>query len=263
MRNKKTILCTRLLPADLKATIASAGIALDERAFIETKPVLTAAVKKSITKKITEPTVVVFTSMNAVETVASCMMGQKTAWQIYTVGKATTSLAKKYFGENAVVATALNAAALAEKIIRHRNTTAVTFFCSNLRRHELRKKLGSNNIAVQEVVVYHTIPVKHTTKKNYDGILFFSPSAVNSFFSNNTTAAATVCFAIGNTTAGAIRQHCTNKIISCLMPGRENLVKKMMAYFDTGKKQHTAGLLVQPMDFNLNKQEPLKTAASK
>ena len=66
----------------------------------------------------------------------------------------------------------------------------------------------------------------------YFGILFFSPSAVQSFFSKNKVADKTILFAIGNTTANEIKKYSTNKIIISDEPGKENLVTKMIEYFN-------------------------------
>ena len=40
-------------------------------------------------------------------------------------------------------------------------------------------------LSVDEVIVYKTIETPKVLTKQYDGILFFSPSAVKSFFSKN------------------------------------------------------------------------------
>ncbi|HEX9150948.1 MAG TPA: uroporphyrinogen-III synthase, partial [Flavobacterium sp.] len=84
---------------------------------------------------------------------------------------------------------------------------------------------------VNEIVVYQTIAVPFKVEKKYHGILFFSPSAVESFFSNNKVTGQTVLFAIGKTTAMALKKYCNNKIITSDEPGKENLVRKMMEYF--------------------------------
>jgi uroporphyrinogen-III synthase len=73
--------------------------------------------------------------------------------------------------------------------------------------------------------------VKHKIEKTYHGILFFSPSAVQSFFSNNKISDQTILFAIGNTTATEIKKYTNNKIITGDEPGKENLVTEMIRYY--------------------------------
>jgi uroporphyrinogen-III synthase len=67
--------------------------------------------------------------------------------------------------------------------------------------------------------------------KLYDGILFFSPSAVQSFFYGNAIGPQTVLFAIGQTTAEAIEKFTGNTIIVSEKPGKDELVKRMFEYF--------------------------------
>jgi len=49
--------------------------------------------------------------------------------------------------------------------------------------------------------------------------------------SANKPGKQTVLFAIGNTTAGAIKKHTANNIITGDKPGRENLAEKAISYF--------------------------------
>lgn len=58
----------------------------------------------------------------------------------------------------------------------------IVFFCGNKRLQTIPEKLANNGIAVEEVIVYETIETAANIKKQYDGILFYSPSAVQSFF---------------------------------------------------------------------------------
>jgi uroporphyrinogen-III synthase len=56
------------------------------------------------------------------------------------------------------------------------------FSAANKRRNELPLVLTQYNIAVHELEVYTTTILEHITFKTYNGILFFSPSAVEGFF---------------------------------------------------------------------------------
>ncbi|MEO8712994.1 MAG: uroporphyrinogen-III synthase, partial [Parafilimonas sp.] len=107
------------------------------------------------------------------------------------------------------------------------------FFCGDKRRDELPELLLQNNIAVNEVEVYTTTIFPHTVEKDYDGILFFSPSAVEGFFENNSVPENSILFAIGNTTAEEIKKFTNNKIVVSVKPGKQNLFEKMIEYFST------------------------------
>jgi len=230
-QNEINVLCTRALPSSLMEEAAAAGIIIDELSFIETESILSVEVQQEIELASTEIATVVFTSMNAVDAVTIFLDGHRPDWSIYSIGTATAKLIKAYFGEERIAGTASDAAALAELIAEDRFTDEVIFFCGDQRRDELPGILRKNDIEVNEIVVYQTIPTPHKIEKDYFGILFFSPSAVQSFFSKNKVKDRTILFAIGNTTANEIKKYSNNKIIISDEPGKENLVQKMIEYF--------------------------------
>ena len=206
-------------------------IHIDIISFIDTTPILTTGIRDEIGKITKQPASVVFTSMNAVSSVAAYINGQKPDWEIFCIGNTTRQLAAKHFGEQAIRTVGNNATDLAEKMITDKTVKQVVFFCGDQRRQELPGKLRQNGITVQEVIVYHTINTPHKIDKAYDGILFFSPSAVQSFFYANAVLPTTILFAIGQTTADAIKTFTDNTIIESERPGKEDLVKKMFEFF--------------------------------
>jgi uroporphyrinogen-III synthase len=230
-QNKVSILSTRPLEDYLLEEVKQAGIDIDIIPFIETVPVSEVAVKQQIAEIVQINATVIFTSMNAVEAVAAQLNGAQPLWNIYAMGTATHRLVEKYFGAAPLAGTAASAAALAEVVSEKNNVTAVFFFCSDLRREELPQILKALSISVTEIIVYKTIAVPSVLSKTYQAILFFSPSAVESFFSINKLADTVLLFAIGNTTAHEIRKYTTNTIIISDEPGKENLVKKLIKYF--------------------------------
>lgn len=231
MQNRVKILCTRPLNKGLTDKAAQEGIDIDELSFIVTEPIQSIAVQQEIELTFLQTATVVFTSMNAVEAVAFYQEETMPAWNIYSIGNTTHKLAGKYFGEDKIAGTASDAASLAELIAEDRFTDEVIFFCGDQRRDELPQILRDHAIEVNEITVYQTIIVPHKIDPVYHGILFFSPSAVVSFFSRNKLPETTVLFAIGNTTANEIKKYAPNKIIISDEPGKENLLKKMMEYF--------------------------------
>jgi uroporphyrinogen-III synthase len=200
-QNKIEVLCTRPLPSMLVEEAAAAGIAIDELSFIETESILSVEVQQEIELVSTEIATVVFTSMNAVDAVTIFLDGHQPDWSIYSIGTATARLVKEYFGGEKIAGTANDAASLAELIAEDKMTNEVIFFCGDQRRDELPDILRQQDIEVNEIVVYQTIEVPHKITKDYYGILFFSPSAVRSFFKTNKLSEKTIAFAIGNTTA--------------------------------------------------------------
>jgi uroporphyrinogen-III synthase len=233
MQSNVDILCTRPLTEGLREEALLQGILIDAISFIETTPVQNIEVQQEIEQEALRVTTIVFTSMNAVEAVAVYLDGQPVRWRIYCMGNTTNKLVKKYFGVQQVAGIANSAAELAELIIEDGAIDEVIFFCGDQRRDELPEILRSHEIEVTEITVYQTIAISHLIDKTYHGILFFSPSAVASFFSNNKLPATTVLFAIGSTTANEIKKHTGNKIIVSNQPGKEKLVRKMIEYFST------------------------------
>lgn len=230
-QNKINILCTRPIEDLLIKEAEQKGIEITVSSFIETEAIQNIDVQQEIEQALLQSATVVFTSMNAVDAVVNYKDDQLPNWRIYCIGTTTNKLIQNYFGEESIAGTASGAAELAVLIAEESNADEVIFFCGDQRRDELPEILRSNGIEVNEIVVYQTIAVPHKIEKKYHGILFFSPSAVDSFFGNNKIADQTILFAIGNTTATAIKKFTTNKIIISDEPGKESLVKKMMEYF--------------------------------
>jgi len=230
-QNKIFILSTRPIDDPLINEAKHQNIEIDILSFIETVPIRSIEVQQEIENALLKSSAVVFTSMNAVEAVANELDGHQPDWRIYSMGNTTRQLVKKYFGEEAIAGTAESAAELAELIVEEDNSDDIFFFCGEQRRDELPDILRSNDIDVNEIVVYQTIQVKHKIEKTYHGILFFSPSAVQSFFSNNKISDKTILFAIGNTTATEIKKYTNNKIITGDEPSKENLVMEMIRYY--------------------------------
>jgi uroporphyrinogen-III synthase len=227
---KATVLSTRPIDAELINNAASQNIKIEVLPFIETEPIDSLEVYDEIENILLQTAVVVFTSMNAVEAVASHLHDYKPDWKIYCIGNTTKKLVQEYFGDELIAADATDANELAEQIVEDGITREVVFFCGNKRRDELPAVLNANDIEVNEIEVYQTNMLHHKIEKPYDAILFFSPSAVQSFFSNNKLWEGTIPFAIGNTTANALKKYTTNKIIIADEPGKSNLVTKAIEY---------------------------------
>jgi len=225
------ILSTRPVDESQVQQALKKGIAIDAISFIETEAIQDIEIQQEIEWASVEQATVVFTSMNAVEAVTGMLDGFVPEWSIYCMGHKTKQLVTAYFGEQSITATADNASALADTIIENEGTDEIIFFCGNQRREELPAKLREQNIDVNEIVVYETNIIEHIIDKEYDGILFFSPSAVESFFMKNKLPVHTVVFAIGNTTAQTAHKFCNNRIMISAQPGKNELVAQAVLYF--------------------------------
>jgi uroporphyrinogen-III synthase len=232
-QNKINILSTRPIEQALIDKAADKNILIESISFIETEPISNQQLKKNICNLNQQSITAVFTSMNAVESVASHLNNIKPDWKIFCIGSATKKLVKECFGENAIAGTADSASALADEIINQKNISSVIFFCGDKRRDELPEKLKQHKIEVNEIEVYKTFETAKRITQHYNAILLYSPSAVNSFFSANKINNKTILFAIGNTTATEIKKFTDNKIIIANEPSKELLAEQAINYFQT------------------------------
>lgn len=230
-QNKITILSTGILPSYLAEEVEANQINMDIISFIKTEAIQSIEVQQEIEQALLQSATVVFTSRNAIEAVAAELEDQEPDWKIYCVGNKSAELAAEYFGEEKIYGSAENAEELANLIIDEAITDEIIFFCGDQRRDELPDILSKNNIEVNEIIVYQNMMVPQKITRAYEGILFYSPSGVESFFSINKIENKSVLFAIGNTTSNAIRKYSNNKIIISKMPDKEQMVKEVVNYF--------------------------------
>lgn len=226
--NRKT-LCTRALDPQLISKAAVHLVTIDVLPFIEIKKIDSPEFNQQVELLAQQKLQVIFTSNNAVESVAA-FLPEKHNWKIHCLGGATKDAVVKHFGKDIIVTTAKSASLLAKKIVEQGDIKEVTFFCGDQRLDDLPETLGSNNITVHEVIAYNTLQTPHEVQEDYDGILFFSPTAVHSFFSINTIRTDVVLFSIGRTTSATIQSYCNNKVVTSEWPGQENLVDKVLGY---------------------------------
>jgi uroporphyrinogen-III synthase len=224
------ILSTRPIDITLIRNAADQHVSIDVVSFIDIEfiPIknITDSIEFFLNKKITA----VLTSMNAVESLLRLKLSE-IEWDIYCIGNTTVELIKANFPKTNISGTANNAAALAKLILNEKNINAIHFFCGDQRREELPSLLNDNGVKVVEHIVYKTIPTPQVVSANYNGILFFSPSAVQSYFSLNKASAHQQYFAIGATTAAAIEQFSIGNVITVNETSKEKLVLHMLEHY--------------------------------
>ncbi len=224
------ILSTRFLNEELVEKAALHNLYIDAEAFIQNIPDVTTATVDAITALSLQSITAVFTSIHAVEVVKSELVNLP-PWKIFCTGGATKEALLDIFDESSIIATAKNASGLAEKILQYNDIRKVIFFCGKQRLNDLPETLQASGVEVQEIIVYQTIGTPKTIHKNYNGILFFSPSGAHSFFSVNTIPLSTVIFSIGKTTSATVESYCSNPVITSQWPGEANLVELMIDHF--------------------------------
>lgn len=228
------ILSTRKLLPEVVEQARQKNIEVHEVEFISVKSIDSKEKLKEINYLLQGNSPLVFTSANAVEAIVKHLYTEKNrtlpSWKIYTLsGRTREWIENSDVLKDKISITGKNAAELAEKIIRHQEKEVI-FFCGDKRRDELPEILAAENIRVHECVVYETIETPSFIPVSYDGILFFSPSAVKSFFSVNQLHVDVVCFAIGETTGTAIKEFTINPVIISKESSQENMMHSVFNY---------------------------------
>lgn len=235
-RHKYRILSTKPLPQELVHMAAEHSIAMLAQAFIDVQPVISPEMRKRIQELSSTGTVLVFTSPNAVKFVTGVWMHDEknlaARHRVYCLEGATRQAAEERMRNVVIEGTAANSMELAKRIVQDGITGKVIFFSGNIRRPDLPDYLLENGIELEEMVVYNTVETPAALHEDYDGVMFFSPSSVRSFFTSNSLPADTVCFAIGNTTTTAIAAQTANRVITSPGPSVAKLVETAIFYFD-------------------------------
>ena len=236
MQNKIQILSTKKLLPSVIELARKKNIEIIEKEFISISPIFTKELNTQIIPLILSSTnpAVVFTSSNAVNAIKKYLHQGDTYyipnWNVYCISGKTKESLKPHIYEKNIIEIGKDATALAQKII-DTGVKEVVFFCGDKRRNELPDILNHAGIKVKEIVVYETVQTPVISTTDFEGVLFFSPSAVKSFFSMNKVSEKTTCFAIGNTTASEIKKYTNNKIIVSPSPSQEMMLETIIFYF--------------------------------
>jgi len=234
MQNKIQILCTKKISNSFIQLAEENNISIDELNFIKTEESVSEEIRKRILELSKQNITAIFTSSNAVNAVEKIVSGRLN-WKIYCTEPGTKKNIENAFENASVAGSATDATELSEIIIGDNPVKQIVFFCGNQRRDLLPDKLNANGIRVEELIVYKTIANPRLVSKNYDGILFFSPSAVRSFFSINEIQSETILFSIGKTTAEEVKNYSNNATIISDIPDTKKLIAEVIKHFSTIK----------------------------
>jgi len=171
---------------------------------------------------------VIITSKNAVESLLiSFSVSELQFKNIYCVGRRTKKLIETRIGK--VKHSEKNAKKLAEYLVGNLKEGAeVTYFCSDIRLDELPILLAKNNIGLNEIQAYKTINSAIKVTENTDGILFYSPSTVQSYLLENDVDK--IAFCIGETTAVEAKKHFKDVQVAKL-PTVESVIELVNLYY--------------------------------
>ncbi|HET8736097.1 MAG TPA: hydroxymethylbilane synthase [Pricia sp.] len=171
---------------------------------------------------------VIITSQNTVEALLANVAPEDLKFKnIYCVGRKTKRLIERRIGP--VRHQEKYAEKLAGYLAEYLEGLEVTYFCSNLRLDTIPDILADNNIKVNEIEAYKTrlAPVK--VDDGIEGVMFYSPSTVESYILKN--AADKVAYCIGETTATEARKHFKEVRIAG-NPTVESLIELVNVYYN-------------------------------
>lgn len=217
MQNPINILSTKILLSHQKQALLNANFNVIEANFIKTEN--SDFDLKGINDNL------IFTSQNAAQSVLlhpKCE--QLKTKNVFCVGIKTKALLEENgFNVDVYVDYASD---LAEIITLIYSKESYTFFSGNLRKETLPKALKEAKVNFNEIQVYETTLTPQKIKTPVDGILFFSPSAIESYLKDNKIKNE-ICFCIGNTTAEALEK-ITRNIIVADQPSVENVIEDVI-----------------------------------
>ncbi|WP_432412193.1 uroporphyrinogen-III synthase [Rasiella sp. SM2506] len=158
----------------------------------------------------------IFTSQNSVRALINNSEFTPSQWEragvkVFCVGQKTKALLEQ--NKLKVVKTTDYGEDLADFITKNHKNDSFHFFCGTIRREEIPKALLASKIEFIEVKTYKTTLKPKKFVQKWNGILFFSPSAVESFATENKIDTS-IAFCIGKTTAAEAQKYTSNVVVA-------------------------------------------------
>ncbi len=232
MKNNFTILSTKILKPYIKNQLTENDFNVVEHDFIKLEFLPSTGIKEILLAHLPN---YIFTSKNAV----------KAFIQITTADKIAINKKSNFFALSGETQQALadegykcqivkdNATALANEIIDKSKAKDFIFFCGDKRRDELPEAFKNAGLQLTEVVLYKNILQSKKIEVSYQAVLFFSPSAMQSFLEQNAMPKSVMCFCIGYTTANALKEYkVNNKITVISYPSQQVMIDEVLHYFN-------------------------------
>ncbi|HEX7756527.1 MAG TPA: uroporphyrinogen-III synthase [Niabella sp.] len=221
MKNKRLhILSTKIIDEAL-IDLVKDTIQLDCIPFIETQVLSPSEIARQLSGIPVQNGLVIFTSVNAVNAVAAAVPVQP-GWKVGCIEATTKKRVQELFPLSTIVAAAPTAAQLMEQVSALAPEYC-TFFCGNKRLNTVPSGLEKNKIPYKEIIVYKTTKTPQPVSKEYRGIIFYSPSGVESFFELNTVPDATKAYSIGPSTTKALQKY-TGNILQSRVPDIKQMI---------------------------------------
>ncbi|MEQ9583296.1 MAG: uroporphyrinogen-III synthase [Arenibacter sp.] len=219
-----TILSTKILTSSQKSILTNANIEVEDYDAIKID-YLTTQIDPNFKN-------IIFTSQNTVKAFLNIMATKilkNNKYTAFCVGEKTKSVLEK--NDINVLEMTNYGAELATILVNKYPNESFLFLCGDKRRNEIPSLLTKHKVAFKEQIVYQNSPNPITFSTDFDGILFFSPSGIESFTAKNNIKNS-VAFCIGTTTASEAQKY-AKKIIIAEKPTIESVLEKAVEYSRT------------------------------
>ena len=223
------ILSTKILSTAQKAILTDVGLNVEEYDAIKIK-IFDQEIDRSYKN-------IIFTSQNTVKAFLKNIEKDTSNKEqeptpiseirAYCVGEKTGSLLEQ--NGIHVLESAHYGAELAKILVSKYQKESFLFLCGDKRLTAIPSQFQQHSIRFKEQVVYGNSPNIQSYRSDFNGILFFSPSGIESFVIKNQIKDST-CFCIGTTTAAEAQKYAQNIIIAN-KPTVEGVLEKVTAYF--------------------------------
>lgn len=232
------VLFTQVVDPQVTARLSPLGITVSMKPYSRIIASKDPSLKDSLHKLFRiQKAVLALTSRNAAECLAQSFQSDIPVptipwWEIYCLEGATRAALANWPGNQFIHNYTRYAEDLGKQIVQANPLPkTIHFICGKPHRKELPNILYSAGINVIKYELYETIPVYHKEETIYDGIVFFSPGAVESFFFNNQINQKSICFAIGKTTANRVADYTNNPVIISPFSSPDSLVSVIIDHF--------------------------------
>lgn len=208
----KTVLSTKKLQANQRELLLNAGLS-----FVEYDAIEITFLEVDIPDNIQNA---IFTSQNGVKSYLKNSKSSERNIKCFCVGEKTKLLLEDNGYKVEKMGT--NSKELAHFIQKEHTNDKFYYFCGSKRRDELPDLFHESNMVLFELESYKTVLNLKKFDQKWDGILFFSPSGVQSYFEANSKSFEAIqqqndnplLVCIGETTASEAKKYSTNVAIA-------------------------------------------------
>lgn len=222
-----SILSTKILSLAQKAILTEARFVVEEYEAIKIE-LFDAEIDPSYTN-------IIFTSQNTVKAFLQSIRkdASHSAYiskiKAYCVGEKTRALLEQNGIQ--VLESTHYGAELAKILVDKYREIFFLFLCGDKRLAEIPSQFQQHNIKFKEQVVYGNSANPQPYTSDFSGILFFSPTGIQSFVMKNQLKDR-LSFCIGTTTAEEAQKY-TQDIVIANKPTVESVLEKVVEYFKT------------------------------